>query len=134
MITLDKKERGWVAIWRIIDEAPWYKNSKISHLAQHLIRKANHEDRYLYLNGERHFVKRGETITGRITLSEETGLTEQEIRHALKVLEEDGLLTVISTSRFSRLTICNYATYQDIAEKNTQPTPSRHPYDNHKQQ
>ncbi len=113
--------RGYVKVWRRIKESPWYKKPNISHLAQHLIREANHNPQRLFVNNEIIELNRGQIITGRKELSRETGLTEQEIRTAINSLIKCDFLTSKSTNKFTIITICNYDIYNHDATSN-QPT------------
>jgi len=77
------------------------------HLFIHLLLMANHKD------GAWQGIKvlRGQVITGRKTLSENTGLSEQSIRTCIKRLKSTNEITSKSTSKFSIITICNYDKY-----------------------
>lgn len=119
--------RGYVKVWRKIKESPWYKKPNVSHLAQHLIREANHDSQRLFLNSEIIELNRGQIITGRKELSRETGLTEQEIRTAINSLIKCDFLTSKSTNRFTIITICNYEQYNPEA---TSKQPALQPTSN----
>lgn len=55
---------------------------------------------------------RGELVTGRTSLSAQTGLSVQSIRTALERLKSTNEITIKSTSKYSIVTIVNYDTYQ----------------------
>jgi len=92
--------------------------------------KANHQDG----NWQGIPVKKGQLVTGRKRLSEETGLSEQKIRGCLNKLKSTGDITIKPTNRFSLVTICNYCTYQPDAITINQPidqqATNRQPTDN----
>ena len=59
-------------------------------------------------------VKRGQILTTLPQLSEWSGLTIQAVRTALKKLESTRQITCRSTHKSTCITICNFASYQDL--------------------
>jgi hypothetical protein len=59
-------------------------------------------------------LKRGQCYTGLLLLSQQTGLGVQEIRTAIKHLKLTGEITIISTSKYSVITIVKYNDYQQF--------------------
>ena len=51
-------------------------------------------------------------ITGRKSLSESAGMSEQTLRTCLDRLKSTNEITIKSTNKYSILTVCNYDTYQ----------------------
>lgn len=100
---------GWVTNHRKIKDWEWYKVPHMAHLFQHLIREANRSPKTW--RGQR--VERGQLITGRKTLSVETGISEQSIRTCMERLKSTNEITTKSTSQYTIITLCNYETYQD---------------------
>lgn len=113
---------GWISISRNILEWGWYKDKNTFKLFLHMLLKANWKD------GEFMGVKieRGSFATSLTTLVVETGLSEREVRTAIKHLESTGEVTGKRHSKFTVFTIKNYNTYQ---EGDTLMTPERHPSD-----
>jgi len=72
--------RGWIKLYRDLIHWRWYKNKNVKIMFIHLLLRANHK------NGSFENIKltKGQLITGRKQLSEETGLSEREVRTALK--------------------------------------------------
>lgn len=113
---------GWVCFYRKIEEWEWYKTPHMLHLFFHLIVKANHKDG----KWQGMEVMRGQLITGRKSLSSETGISEQTIRTCLKRLEHSSEIVQKSTSKFSVITILNYNEYQTKEKPaNQQPTSNQ---------
>lgn len=108
---------GWVKIHRGMLEWEWYGDTNVVRLFFHLLLKANYEDKRWQGN----IVGRGQLVTGRVELAEQTGLTEQQVRTALSKLKSTGEITIKTTNKYSIITICNYARYQDT-EQQYQPT------------
>lgn len=119
-------EEGWIKVFRKIVEWEWYKTPGMVQLWLHLLVSANWEDKKL----EGEVIRRGSLVTGRKKLSEETGLSEQQVRTCLHRLEKTKNLTIIPTKRGSVITICDYDDYQGVsndAQPSVQPTTNQQP-------
>lgn len=101
--------QGFVLNWRKIEEWEWYTTPHMAHLFQHLIRRANHEPK----KWRGKLIERGQVVTGRKSLSLQTGISEQTIRTCIERLKSTGEITIQSTSMYSIVTLCKYSTYQD---------------------
>jgi len=118
---------GWVKLHRKMTEWEWYKVPNMFHLFAHLVMTANHEDGRWQGND----VKRGQVITGRKSLSEATGISEQSVRTCLSKLELTKEVSVFSTKKYSVITVCNYDIYQEEKKlvnqvlTNSQPTANQ---------
>jgi hypothetical protein len=110
-------DQGYVKNYRKIKKWEWYTIPEMAHLYQHLIREANHKP----LKWRGKTVERGQLITGRNVLSQETGLTIKQVRTCLKRLEETGEIIRERANQYSIVTICNYDDYQSQEEKEGQP-------------
>ena len=117
---------GWVCFYRKIAKWEWYTTPSMLHLFFHLIVMANHDDG----SWQGFKVKRGQLITGRKSLSDATGISEQSIRTCLTRLERTGEITQKSTNRFSIITLCHYNDYQDKKENANQQLTSNQPATN----
>ena len=75
---------GHIVIYRKLLNWEWYTDIPVRVLFEHLLLTAN------WYDSEWHgiVVKRGQRITSREHLSSETGLSEQQIRTALKKLQK----------------------------------------------
>jgi hypothetical protein len=100
--------QGWIKLHRKLIEWEWFHQPEMLLVFIYLLLKANHQDG----NWQGVPVKKGQLITGRKRLSEETGLSEQKIRGCLNRLKSTSDITIKPTNRFSLITICNYCTYQ----------------------
>lgn len=121
-------DNGWIKLHRDIVNWEWYRDIPTFKLFMHLLIMANHQDKKW--QGET--IKTGQVLTGRKSLSEDTGLSEQQVRTAVKKLLKTGeISTSKSTNRFSIITICNYNAYQslktDINQQPNQQATSKQP-------
>jgi hypothetical protein len=111
-------------------EWEWYDDINVCRLWMHLLLKANHKDnRWKGVD-----VKAGQLITGRLSLSDETGLTQQQVRTALKKLKSTGEVTSKIYSKFSVITITSWSEYQQDNQQSNQQSTSNQPASNHKQE
>jgi hypothetical protein len=101
--------QGWIKLHRQIEKWEWYKDVNAFKLFIHLLLNANHKDgRWQGIE-----IKRGQLITGRKKLSDQTGLSEGQIKRQLARLKATNELTSKTTNKYSLLTIVNYDSYND---------------------
>jgi len=99
---------GWIKLHRKFLNWEWYKKPNMVHLFLHLLIKANHED----LRWQGIELKRGQLITGRNSLSKDTGISVRSIRTCIERLKSTNEITIKSTNKYTIITICNYDLYQ----------------------
>ena len=102
----------------------WYSDTNCVRLALHFILKANYQSK----KWKGIIINRGQLVTSRGQLSEETGLSEAQIRTALYKLDRCGFITKSGTRNYTIITICNYDSYQqkqDGCEDGEQPTDNQ---------
>lgn len=122
--------QGWIKLHRKIMEWDWYKDTSTAFLFYHLLLTANHEPN----KWRGILIDTGQLITGRKSLSNDTGLSEQQIRTSLDKLKSTSNITIKSTSKYSIITICNWNLYQDINQQTHIIATSNQPASNHKQE
>lgn len=122
---------GFVAYPRSIANWRWYKNGNTFRLFFHLMLKANYCEREF----ENITVKRGQLVTSRKQLADETGISEQSIRTALVHLKSTNEITTRATSKFTIITIVNYEEWQSTTNisTNDQPTTNQQSTNNQPQ-
>lgn len=109
----------WIKLYKKFQDWEWYKNSNTKCLFIHLLLNANWKDgKY-----QGHEIKRGSLVVGLNALSEQTGMTIQQIRTSLNHLLSTNEIVKKSTNKFSIITIVKYEDYQrDTREDNKQLT------------
>ena len=114
------EDKSFIVLNRKILKWQWYDDMNTKTLFLHLLLKANWEDK------EWHniLVKRGQLITGRKKLSEETGLSERQIRTSLDKLISTNEITKSITNKYTVITINNYSKYQDYDQQMTNKRPT----------
>lgn len=119
----ENKKLGFFKLYRSMINWEWFKDSSTLHVFIYCLLKANHKDqRY---KGD--VVKRGSFFTSRKIIAEETGLTEQSVRTALKHLKLTNELTISTSPKGTVISVNNYDEYQTVTSPltNNQPTPNQ---------
>lgn len=119
----ENKKLGFFKLYRSMINWEWFKDSSTLHVFIYCLLKANHKDqRY---KGD--VVKRGSFFTSRKIIAEETGLTEQSVRTALKHLKLTNELTISTSPKGTVISVNNYDEYQTATNPltNNQPTPNQ---------
>lgn len=112
-------DNGWIKIHRSMLEWEWYSDLPCRVLFMHLLLKAN----YKKTRFQGHEIPKGSAVVGLNSLSEDTGLTKQQIRTALKKLKNTQEINTQTTSKFTIVSILKWEDYQ---ESNTQTTQEQH--------
>ena len=115
---------GWVKIYRSMLYWEWADVPEMVALWVRLLIMATHEEQQWH--GKT--INRGQLVTTYLYLSEETGITMQQLRTCFDRLKKSGQITIETTNKYSIITICKYDSYQDIeeAEQQTNNTLSTH--------
>ena len=123
-------QRGYVKLFRKSVDNPLFKKPLVWHYFTYCLMKANHSEKQIIWNKKPMIIERGSFITGRKQASIDTGLTERNIRTAMSILENFGVLfknVEKSTSKFTYLIVCNYDFYNDWENNSDQQTTSKRP-------
>lgn len=122
---------GWIKLHRKFNKWEWKSDPNMVALFVHLLLNANFEDS----NWMGSLIRRGQIVTGRMSLAEKTGISQQSLRTCLKRLKSTNEITIKSTNHHSIITICNYDEYQtdenttnqQTNQQNIQPSTSHQP-------
>ena len=110
---------GFILLYRQITEWEWYQNPNTFRVFLHILLKANFTDGRF----EGREVKRGQLVTSLPKLSQQTKLTIQQVRTAIKHLISTGEITDEGTSQYRIITVVKYNEYQqDNRQNNRQVT------------
>lgn len=111
-------DQGFIAVHRKIKDSAIWSDSQAVHLFIHLLLKANHKDNEFVQNGALVKVKRGQFVTGRRRLSDETGISESKIQRLLSLFESLNMIEQQTNSKNRLVSITNWSKYQ-IGEQQT---------------
>lgn len=109
----------YIKIKRSILEWEWYKNINTCRLFIHMLLKANWKDGKF----QGKTIERGSFISSLKKLAEETQLTENEVRTAIRHLKMTGELTSKAHNKYTIFTVVNYDKYQ-ANDKQTDKQPT----------
>lgn len=99
---------GYLKLFRQMLEWEWYKDPNTCRLWIHLLLKAN----YGYARFHGQDVHPGQLVTSIKHLSEETGLTERQVRTALTHLKSTHEVTCKVTNKYTLITIEKWRFFQ----------------------
>lgn len=110
---------GFIKLFRQILDWEWYDDLPTCRLFIHLLLKANYAER----NWHGQTIERGSCITSYATLASETGLSQEQIKRALKNLTKTGEIKRIATNKNTVICVVKYADFQGFGfEYNEQQT------------
>ena len=107
-------DNGFIFLHRKFKEWEWYKNINVKTLFIHCLIMANFKDN----KWQGIEIKRGSFITSIRSLSNETGLTDRQVRSALDKLILTNELTNKSTNKYRTITVLKYNEYQSFDKQN----------------
>lgn len=120
---------GFIKLFRQILDWEWYDDLPTCRLFIHLLLKANYAER----NWHGQTIERGSCITSYATLASETGLSQEQIKRALKNLTKTGEIKRITTNKNTVICVVKYADFQGFGfEYNEQTTNKEQANNNQK--
>ena len=100
--------KGFIKLHRRILDWEWYKDSNTKNIFIHILLNACYDNcRFM---GET--VNRGEYITSLSRLSSDLKIPIRQVRTSLKRLKKTGEIDMQTTNRYSKITVCEYESYQ----------------------
>lgn len=106
---------GWICLYKKLVNWEWYQDGNTCRLFIHLLLLANYEDKYW----QGQLIKRGQLVTSLEHLSDDLGLSVQQIRTSIKKLKSTGEITSKATNKYTLVTVERYEDYQSNEEKAT---------------
>ena len=117
-------ESGYIKLYRSLLSWEWYDDANTLRVFLHLLLTVNHETQ-AWKGIE---VQRGQRVSSFSKIGQELGLTEKEIRTAVKHLIKTGEVAHAATSKYGLFTVNNYDKFQTWAPTETPGgQPSGHP-------
>ena len=113
---------GWIKLHRQLTEWEWYTDHKTFKLWVHILLTANIVPQKKMLG---YTLSPGQLITTLPRLAAETGLSEREIRTALKRLIDGGEVSEKTTNKFRLITIEKWAFYQSELKETARETAEK---------
>lgn len=110
----------YIKLHRKFLEWEWYRNEHTKNLFIHCLLKANWKESKF----EGNVIQRGSFVSSIDILANETGLTSDEVRTAIKHLISTGELTKQSTNKYTLFSVVNYDLYQPVSQAEPKQAPS----------
>ena len=110
----------YIKLHRKFLEWEWYRNEHTKNLFIHCLLKANWKESKF----EGNVIQRGSFVSSIDILANETGLTSDEVRTAIKHLILTGELTKQSTNKYTVFSVINYDLYQPVSQAEPKQAPS----------
>lgn len=103
---------GWVKLFRSLKNKAWYRKSEYVHIWIHLILRANHKPCEWVFKGQSFHVNRGQFITSRKSISDETGVSESTVERILRYFENEQQIEQQNLFTSRLISIVSYENYQ----------------------
>lgn len=116
----------YIKLYRQILDWEWYRNINTCRLFIHMLLKAYWKDTKI----EGKMIPRGSFVSSYRKLADETNLTPDEVRTAVKNLISTKEITKQAYSKYTVFTVNNYDAYQNVPSNfpsNSQPIPTLFP-------
>jgi hypothetical protein len=113
LISINMENNGWIKVHRKLLNNPISRKPYYAWVWIYLLLICNHDKQEFIWNGGRKTVKRGQVITGRINISQNTGVPQSTVERILNYLEKDGQIEQQKTNKYRLITVKNYNLYQD---------------------
>jgi hypothetical protein len=123
---------GWIKLHRQIRNHWVFKNANYFKAWVVIISEVNHKSAKVLIEGELIDCKRGQSINSLATWVRILGddWTIQKLRTFLKLLEKDKMIKTEGLRKTTRLSVCNYESYQSEQQGDNKDTTSKQQGDN----
>lgn len=116
--------RGYIKLWRKIEDWDWHNDLQTLGFFVHLLKKANHKTSN-FMGFE---IPRGSLICGRKQLAAQFNIGERVVRTMLTRLKSTNDIAIKTTNKFSIIRIVNYELYQaEPTSKKTSKSTNERP-------
>ncbi len=111
---------GWVKLHRDIMRHWIWKDAKYFQAWCCIIMEANHTDQKVLIGGQTILCKRGQSVNSLKTWASRfgKGWTVQKVRTFLNLLKNESIINTEGLLKTTRITVCNYDTYQSQQQAN----------------
>jgi len=104
---------GWIKVYRSIKKHwLWDDPIKFKWWIDILL-EVNHTEKKVLIKEKLLTVKKGDSVKSFGTWAKQWKVNKSKVRRFLKLLESDGMIVIKNEQITTRLTVCNYDSYQD---------------------
>jgi hypothetical protein len=115
--------KGWIKIDRNIQKHWIFEDPKKLQIWIGLLLMVNHEDNKVNIGLKVFDCKRGQSVRSLLSWANTFKVSKDYIRNVFNLLEKEGMILHENLTVSTRITICNYDSYQDTLNAN--PTTSK---------
>lgn len=105
-------QRGYIKVWRKLEDSGLMDNAEVCRLFLHLLLKAASKRRKWLVGTATVDLLPGQLIVGRKKLAADVRSTERKVRTCLAALENMGIITQRATNKFTVVSFVNWHRYQ----------------------
>jgi predicted transcriptional regulator len=112
----ENRSRGYIALFRSLQKHWLYPDGRAFTEYEawiDLLMQANHKTRTVRVKNQLIKCKRGESVRSISQWAERWNWSRSKVYRFLNLLQDDGMIETVSETVTSRITICNYESYQD---------------------
>ena len=108
-------KNGYISLFRKLIDWEWYKDGNTMRVFVHCLLSVTHQD----YRSKGITIKKGTFYTSRDSLAKALGLSEQNVRTALKNLTRTNDISIETTNKNTIIKVCNWDRYQQLANQQT---------------
>ena len=117
---------GWIKLERSLLNHWIFQDPVKLRIWIGLLLIVNHSDQKVNIGQNIYDCKRGQSVRSLLSWANTFKVSKDYIRNFFKLLAKDGMITIENIQISTRITICNYDTYQDTSNAK-QTTSKRKP-------
>lgn len=114
---------GWIKLHRSIQNHFIYDFSEPDKALAwiDILLSASYSDSKVKIKSKVIPVQKGQWLVSQVTLQKRWKMSQNKVKRLLNMLENDGMICVLTNELTSVITICNFSNYQDGERANEQP-------------
>ncbi|QAS52345.1 DnaD domain-containing protein [Halobacillus litoralis] len=109
--------QGWLKLHRKILHSEIFENEKLLKVFIYCLTKASHKSTESRVGRQKVTLKPGQFIFGRKKAASELSMNESTVRDYIKILQEDSVISINTTNKYSVITVENWGIYQSNDEE-----------------
>jgi len=120
-------QAGWVKLYRSIKKHWIWEDPHRLRFWISILLDVNHSDKKVLISGTLITCNRGQSVKSLKTWAAENRCSVQVVRTFFKLLQQDRMIKLENVKKSTRLTVCNYVSYNDSQHSaNTLLTRDQH--------
>jgi len=117
--------KGWIKVYRDIRDHWIWKDERKLKWWLDIIMEVNHEDKKVPIGFKIFDCKRGQSLNSLKTWGDRWNVSKTVVNNFFTMLESDNMIKTENLTQTTRMTICNYETYQGEQNANKTQTTTQ---------